>query len=303
MAALKENVGLQEHEEEPPGLVEPSGRFTNKDAMEFIIRDSMERCTKCSKSDREAELMLCDGCEVPCHFSCAGLQSVPDADWFCELCNRTTLAGNNVRGDDTGDGDSDEADEDDSDDADEAGSDKANEDDSDELDDDDDDADAADKSYFAVDEQSLQDEIVKAQLRAMQTSRDECMAPVRHDTANAHNWAFRVMTEKELGQYPEWLPVYESDGTLQAFESVDQSGNVVREAVSFTEVEFKADTETSFYHLAKNFKDKQEDEAALRQIDRDAELVNNDNDDDDEEGDNVDWVLPEEPDQEYEVVT
>ena len=44
-------------------------------------------CMLCDDASNEHLLLLCDGCDAPCHTYCAGLQAVPSGDWFCMVCN------------------------------------------------------------------------------------------------------------------------------------------------------------------------------------------------------------------------
>lgn len=47
-------------------------------------------CEVCGKMTDEPAMLLCDGlgghCTGACHFYCAGLESVPEGDWFCRSC-------------------------------------------------------------------------------------------------------------------------------------------------------------------------------------------------------------------------
>ncbi|KAF2350689.1 Zinc finger RING-type [Trinorchestia longiramus] len=45
-------------------------------------------CEVCRRGDREAELLLCDGCDLGYHMSCLRppLRSVPVQEWFCPAC-------------------------------------------------------------------------------------------------------------------------------------------------------------------------------------------------------------------------
>ncbi|KAI9678927.1 MAG: hypothetical protein M1829_001912 [Trizodia sp. TS-e1964] len=49
-------------------------------------------CIVCDHDDREDILLLCDGCNVPAHTTCIGLDSVPIGDWFCEDCEESPRA-------------------------------------------------------------------------------------------------------------------------------------------------------------------------------------------------------------------
>ena len=51
--------------------------------------DELATCSKCRKKEKEGdtdEMLLCDGCDLEMHLSCAGLSSVPTGDWLCENC-------------------------------------------------------------------------------------------------------------------------------------------------------------------------------------------------------------------------
>lgn len=43
-------------------------------------------CPICNRSDNEEVLLLCDGCDVPYHTYCIGLERVPPSHWFCMEC-------------------------------------------------------------------------------------------------------------------------------------------------------------------------------------------------------------------------
>ena len=45
-------------------------------------------CDVCKSGVNEESLLLCDGCDFPCHTYClpTPLSSVPDGDWFCDEC-------------------------------------------------------------------------------------------------------------------------------------------------------------------------------------------------------------------------
>lgn len=49
----------------------------------------MATCSKCLKNEEPDdidEMLLCDGCDLAMHVSCAGLSEVPDGDWLCGSC-------------------------------------------------------------------------------------------------------------------------------------------------------------------------------------------------------------------------
>jgi len=43
-------------------------------------------CMLCDDASNEHLLLLCDGCDAPCHTYCAGLRAVPSEDWYCIVC-------------------------------------------------------------------------------------------------------------------------------------------------------------------------------------------------------------------------
>jgi len=46
-------------------------------------------CEQCHRGDREADLLICDGCDMnAAHFDCVHLAGVPEGDWFCAACTR-----------------------------------------------------------------------------------------------------------------------------------------------------------------------------------------------------------------------
>ncbi len=49
----------------------------------------MATCSKCSSEeqlDDTDEMLMCNGCNLAMHVSCAGLFMVPDGDWLCGAC-------------------------------------------------------------------------------------------------------------------------------------------------------------------------------------------------------------------------
>ena len=49
----------------------------------------MATCSKClikEQPDDTDEMLMCDGCDLAIHVSCAGLFIVPDGDWLCKAC-------------------------------------------------------------------------------------------------------------------------------------------------------------------------------------------------------------------------
>lgn len=50
---------------------------------------AMATCSKCLKKEQPGDvdqMLLCDGCDLEIHVSCAGLKTVPTGDWLCEKC-------------------------------------------------------------------------------------------------------------------------------------------------------------------------------------------------------------------------
>ncbi|GKZ30998.1 hypothetical protein AbraIFM66950_010872 [Aspergillus brasiliensis] len=56
--------------------------------IEYIDDDfaDFQPCPICGDADNEELLLLCDGCEVPSHTYCVGLDSVPTGPWYCARC-------------------------------------------------------------------------------------------------------------------------------------------------------------------------------------------------------------------------
>ncbi|KAL5336384.1 hypothetical protein BJX70DRAFT_400673 [Aspergillus crustosus] len=46
----------------------------------------VQPCPVCGGSDNEDLLLLCDGCDVPTHTYCIGLDEVPSGPWYCSRC-------------------------------------------------------------------------------------------------------------------------------------------------------------------------------------------------------------------------
>ncbi|OKL58192.1 hypothetical protein UA08_06648 [Talaromyces atroroseus] len=54
---------------------------------EEVTDDSdSQPCPFCGDNDNEEVLLLCDGCDVPSHTYCLGLDAVPSGPWYCETC-------------------------------------------------------------------------------------------------------------------------------------------------------------------------------------------------------------------------
>ncbi|KAK9829772.1 hypothetical protein WJX72_007809 [[Myrmecia] bisecta] len=62
------------------GQLPEDGDEFEEDPMDTVY------CTECGDGGDEACLLLCDGCDRPCHTYCAGLDGVPDGEWFCAAC-------------------------------------------------------------------------------------------------------------------------------------------------------------------------------------------------------------------------
>ncbi|OJI99358.1 hypothetical protein ASPVEDRAFT_125616 [Aspergillus versicolor CBS 583.65] len=56
--------------------------------VEYIDDDlsDSQPCTICGNADHEEQLLLCDGCDVPTHTYCIGLDEVPAGSWYCSRC-------------------------------------------------------------------------------------------------------------------------------------------------------------------------------------------------------------------------
>ncbi|KAL2864465.1 putative PHD and RING finger domain protein [Aspergillus lucknowensis] len=56
--------------------------------IEYIDEDPSEYqpCPVCGDSENEELLLLCDGCDVPTHTYCVGLDEVPAGPWYCSRC-------------------------------------------------------------------------------------------------------------------------------------------------------------------------------------------------------------------------
>lgn len=54
---------------------------------EEVTDDSdTQPCPYCGDNDNEEVLLLCDGCDVPSHTYCLGLDAVPSGSWYCDAC-------------------------------------------------------------------------------------------------------------------------------------------------------------------------------------------------------------------------
>ncbi|KAL2851602.1 ribosomal L37ae protein family-domain-containing protein [Aspergillus pseudoustus] len=56
--------------------------------VEYIDEDpsDYQPCAICGDSENEELLLLCDGCDVPTHTYCIGLDEVPAGPWYCSRC-------------------------------------------------------------------------------------------------------------------------------------------------------------------------------------------------------------------------
>ncbi|KAL4871150.1 hypothetical protein BDV12DRAFT_194798 [Aspergillus spectabilis] len=56
--------------------------------IEYIDEElsDVQPCPVCGDSDNEELLLLCDGCDVPTHTYCVGLDEVPSGPWYCSRC-------------------------------------------------------------------------------------------------------------------------------------------------------------------------------------------------------------------------
>ncbi|RDW79178.1 putative PHD and RING finger domain protein [Aspergillus mulundensis] len=56
--------------------------------VEYIDDDvsDFQPCPICGDSENEELLLLCDGCDVPTHTYCVGLDGVPAGSWYCSRC-------------------------------------------------------------------------------------------------------------------------------------------------------------------------------------------------------------------------
>ncbi|KAJ5873907.1 Zinc finger PHD-finger [Penicillium soppii] len=56
--------------------------------IEYVEDDlaDFQPCTICGQADNEDVLLLCDGCDVPSHLYCLGLDEIPPGAWYCQQC-------------------------------------------------------------------------------------------------------------------------------------------------------------------------------------------------------------------------
>ena len=53
----------------------------------FDEESDSQPCPICGDNDNEEALLLCDGCDVPSHTYCVGLDGVPSGHWYCDQCD------------------------------------------------------------------------------------------------------------------------------------------------------------------------------------------------------------------------
>ncbi|KAE9586848.1 putative histone acetyltransferase chromatin regulator PHD family [Lupinus albus] len=73
-------------------LVSQNNDFPKQGIIDNSYQDQSDNI--CSICQDDGEVMLCDNCPSVFHYTCLGLEKVPDGDWFCpscccKLCNRT----------------------------------------------------------------------------------------------------------------------------------------------------------------------------------------------------------------------
>lgn len=49
-------------------------------------------CSSCGGGDNEEQLLLCDRCDKACHTYCAGLDGIPEGEWYCAECCQESSA-------------------------------------------------------------------------------------------------------------------------------------------------------------------------------------------------------------------
>ncbi|KAL4939281.1 hypothetical protein BDV06DRAFT_214408 [Aspergillus oleicola] len=56
--------------------------------VEYVDDDlaAFQPCPVCGDAENEELLLLCDGCDVPTHTYCVGLDEVPSGPWYCSRC-------------------------------------------------------------------------------------------------------------------------------------------------------------------------------------------------------------------------
>ena len=61
-------------------------KLINRELQEI---NELAICGCCQVREKENDpdpMLICDGCDHPCHLSCAGLSEVPERDWLCQTC-------------------------------------------------------------------------------------------------------------------------------------------------------------------------------------------------------------------------
>lgn len=63
--------------------------------VDYVDEDlnDFQPCPICGDADNEELLLLCDGCDVPTHTYCVGLDAVPAGPWFCDQCETQRAVG------------------------------------------------------------------------------------------------------------------------------------------------------------------------------------------------------------------
>ena len=58
------------------------GQGSNPDGQETVS----DACCVCQSGQDGEIMLLCDKCDQPAHLGCAGVEAVPEGDWFCPFC-------------------------------------------------------------------------------------------------------------------------------------------------------------------------------------------------------------------------
>ncbi|KAL7534170.1 hypothetical protein ACHAXR_005696, partial [Thalassiosira sp. AJA248-18] len=61
-------------------------KMVDNHAEEMKMFATCSKCLKKEQPDDMDEMLLCDGCDLEMHTSCAGLTAIPERDWLCESC-------------------------------------------------------------------------------------------------------------------------------------------------------------------------------------------------------------------------
>ncbi|CAG7922135.1 unnamed protein product [Penicillium olsonii] len=63
--------------------------------IEYVEDDlaDYQPCTICGQADNEDVLLLCDGCDIPSHLYCIGLDEIPPGAWYCQQCESQRALG------------------------------------------------------------------------------------------------------------------------------------------------------------------------------------------------------------------